>query len=53
LNYVEIGNEDWFDKSGSYDERFTQFFDAIKAKQPQLQIIATTKVKIARAGSAG
>jgi alpha-N-arabinofuranosidase len=45
LNYVEVGNEDWFDKSGSYDERFTQFFDAIKAKQPQLQIIATTKVK--------
>jgi len=45
LNYVEIGNEDWFDKSGSYDERFTQFFDAIKAKHPQLQVIATTKVK--------
>ena len=32
LNYVEIGNEDWFDKSGSYDERFAQFYDAIKAK---------------------
>jgi alpha-N-arabinofuranosidase len=45
LTYVEVGNEDWFDKSGSYDERFTQFFDAIKAKHPQLQIIATTKVK--------
>ena len=23
LHFVEIGNEDWFDKSGSYDGRFT------------------------------
>jgi len=45
LNYIEVGNEDQFDHSGSYDARFTQFFDAIKAKYPQLQIIATTKVK--------
>ncbi len=45
LRYVEIGNEDWFDRSGSYDGRFAQFFDAIRAKYPQLQIIATTKVK--------
>ena len=44
LHYVEVGNEDWFDRSGSYDGRFTQFFDAIKAKYPQLQIIATTRV---------
>ena len=45
LRYVEVGNEDWFDRSGSYDGRFTQFFDAIKAKYPQLQIIATAKTK--------
>jgi alpha-N-arabinofuranosidase len=45
LHYVEIGNEDWFDKSGSYDGRFTQIYDAIKAKYPQLQLIATAKVK--------
>ena len=45
LRYVEVGNEDQFDRSGSYDGRFTQFFDAIKAKYPQLQIIATTKTK--------
>ena len=44
LRYVEIGNEDNFDKSGSYDGRFAQFYDAIKAKYPQLQIIATTPV---------
>ena len=44
LRFVEIGNEDWFDKSGSYDARFTQFYDAIKAKYPQLQLIATTPV---------
>ncbi len=41
LNYVEIGNEDWFDKSGSYDGRFAQFHDAIKAKYPQLKTIST------------
>ena len=45
LRYVEIGNEDTFDKSGSYDGRFAQFYDAIKAKYPQLQLIATDKVK--------
>jgi alpha-N-arabinofuranosidase len=45
VNYIEVGNEDWFDRSGSYDQRFAQFYDAIKAKYPQLQIIATTKVK--------
>lgn len=45
LRYVEIGNEDWFDKSGSYDGRFAQFFKAIKAKYPNLQLIATAKVK--------
>jgi len=41
LTYVEIGNEDWFDKSRSYDGRFAQFYDAIKAKYPQLKIIST------------
>ena len=44
LNYVEIGNEDFFDKSGSYNGRFAQFYKAIKAKYPQLKIIATMKV---------
>lgn len=45
LRYVEIGNEDEFDKSGSYDGRFAQFFKVIKAKYPDLEVIATTKVK--------
>ena len=45
LNYVEIGNEDEFDKSGSYEGRYAQFYKAIKAKYPQLQLIATTAVK--------
>ena len=35
LRYVEIGNEDFFDRSGSYEWRFAQFFDAIRAKYPQ------------------
>ncbi len=41
LHYVEIGNEDNFDKANTYDARFTQFFDAIKAKYPELKCIST------------
>ena len=41
LTYVEVGNEDWFDKSGSYDQRFAQFNTAIKARYPQLKVIST------------
>ena len=45
LTFVEIGNEDWFDKSNSYDGRYAQFYKAIKAKHPNLQLIATAPVK--------
>jgi alpha-N-arabinofuranosidase len=45
LTYVEVGNEDRFDRSNSYDARFAQFYKAIKKKYPALQIIATTPVK--------
>ncbi len=41
LRYVEIGNEDWFDKSLSYDGRFAQFYDAIKKRHPQLKCISS------------
>jgi alpha-L-arabinofuranosidase len=45
LHYVEIGNEDFFDGSGSYDKyRFPMFHDAIKAAYPQLQLVASTTV---------
>jgi alpha-N-arabinofuranosidase len=44
LEFVEVGNEDFFDGSGSYDARFAQFFDAIKAAHPALKLIATTGV---------
>ena len=45
ITYVEIGNEDWFDTSGSYDARYAQFYKAIKAKYPDLQLIATAPIK--------
>jgi len=45
LHYVEVGNEDQFDHSHSYDGRFAQFFHAIKQRYPNLQVIATTPVK--------
>lgn len=41
LKYVEIGNEDWFDRFNTYDGRFNQFRTAIAAKYPQLTCIST------------
>ncbi|KAH7413696.1 glycoside hydrolase superfamily [Phaeosphaeria sp. MPI-PUGE-AT-0046c] len=46
LNYVEIGNEDWLAGfPGGWDSyrqyRFPMFHDAIKAKYPNIQIIAS------------
>jgi alpha-L-arabinofuranosidase len=45
LRYVEVGNEDNFDRANTYDGRYAQFHKAIKAKYPQLQVIATMPVK--------
>jgi alpha-L-arabinofuranosidase len=44
IHYIEIGNEDWFDRAHTYDARFAQIFDAIKAKYPNLKCIATAPV---------
>jgi alpha-L-arabinofuranosidase len=44
LHYIEIGNEDFFDRTGSYEGRFAQIADAIRAKYPDIKLIATTKV---------
>ena len=46
LRYVEIGNEDG---GFGYPERFAAFFDAIKAKYPELKVIATCDVPTRRA----
>ena len=45
LTYVEVGNEDGFDPSGSYDGRFARFADAVRARYPKLKVIATEPVK--------
>ena len=46
LHYIEIGNEDWFDTSGSYDARFAQIAQALRKKYGnKYQLIATTPVK--------
>ena len=45
VKYVEVGNEDSFDRSGSYEGRYAQFYKAIKAKYPQLELIATAPLK--------
>jgi alpha-L-arabinofuranosidase len=45
VKYIEIGNEDWFDRSGSYEGRYAQFYKTIKAKYPQLELIATAPLK--------
>ena len=43
LRYVEIGNEDFFDTQENYNLRFAKIYDAIRAKYPALQIIATRR----------
>ena len=44
LHYIEIGNEDTFDKSGSYDGRYAQIARALRSKYPQYKLIATAPV---------
>ncbi|MDN3655173.1 alpha-L-arabinofuranosidase C-terminal domain-containing protein [Ferruginibacter paludis] len=41
LKYIEVGNEDWFDRTNSYDGRFKQFRAAIEKKYPSLHVIST------------
>lgn len=45
LHYVEIGNEDFFDRSGSYEGRYAQYYKEIKQRYPNLQLIATAPIK--------
>jgi len=46
IEYVEIGNEDFLGGARrTYEARFAQFYDALKAAYPQLKYIATTPVK--------
>jgi alpha-N-arabinofuranosidase len=42
LTYVEIGNEE---EGQQYEARFAQFYDAIKARYPTLQMIANSTSK--------
>jgi alpha-L-arabinofuranosidase len=42
LHFVSIGNENW---GPIYEERYARFYDAIKARYPQIQLIATAPVK--------
>jgi alpha-N-arabinofuranosidase len=44
LRYVEVGNEDNFDRAKTYDGRYAQFYKAIKARYPNIQVIATMPV---------
>lgn len=45
LHYVEVGNEDQFDRAKTYDGRFARFYNAIKSRYPDLKVIATIPVK--------
>ena len=45
LTYVEIGNEENLGRaSGTYEARFIQFYNAIKAKYPNINVIAATPI---------
>jgi alpha-N-arabinofuranosidase len=41
LHCIEVGNEDYLDRSGSYPARYAQFAEALHAKYPQYKLIAT------------
>lgn len=41
LKYLEIGNENG---GPAYNERYARFYDAIKARYPEMQLIADTRV---------
>jgi len=41
LHYIEIGNEDYLDRSGSYPARYAQFAEALHNRYPQYKLIAT------------
>jgi alpha-N-arabinofuranosidase len=44
LHYVEIGNEDFFDKAKTYEDRFDDFAKAIRGKYPALKLITTMPI---------
>jgi alpha-N-arabinofuranosidase len=44
LHYVEIGNEDFFDKAKTYEDRFADFAKAIRGKYPSLKLITTMPI---------
>lgn len=44
LHYVEIGNEDFFDKAKTYEDRFDGFAKAIRGKYPSLKLITTMPI---------
>ena len=41
LHYIEIGNEDYLDRSGSYTARYAQFAETLHKRYPQYKLIAT------------
>ena len=45
LHFMEIGNEEYHDESGTYDARFAQFWKAIKQKLPDLKLVAAAPVR--------
>jgi alpha-L-arabinofuranosidase len=46
LKYLEVGNENgWGATLPQYEERYARFYDALKARYPEVRLIATTPVK--------
>ena len=41
LHSIEVGNEDYLDKSGSYPARYAQFAEALRKRYPQYKLIST------------
>ncbi len=51
LHYIEVGNEDWLDHSGSYERRYPPFALALRKKYPQYKLIATAPLKTSTPGA--
>lgn len=46
LKYLEIGNENgWGDTLPAYEDRYARFYDALRAKYPEVKLIANVPVK--------
>ncbi len=46
MKYLEVGNENgWGNTLSAYEDRYARFYDAVKKWYPEIQVIATTRIR--------